>query len=202
MLTGGDELGKTQQGNNNAYCQDNEISYFDWDLESDELKNHFLEFVTTLILIRKKEPVLQRRKYFHGQPSKHSGIKDIMWFHPEGREFSDEEWNNPSNQALGYVLEGTAIEELAKDGKRRMGDTLCVLINAQFHEINFKLPEHQSNNPWALILMTTLNRPKLGQVWKGGESFAMPDHSVAVFVLYETKYARVGRSTSGVYNMK
>jgi len=133
---------------------------------------------------------LQRRRHLHGQPSKFSGIKDISWFHPEGRPFNEDEWDNPNCQALGYVLEGSAIEEMAQDGKRLVGDTLCVLINAQFHDVTFKLPIHQSSNPWALVLMTTLNRPKLGQIWEGGNSFLMPDHSVSVFVLYQTASSR------------
>jgi len=188
MMCGGDELGRTQNGNNNSYCQDNEINYFNWeDEDSSDIKYQFLEFVKTLLLIRRREPVLQRRKHFEGKPSIYSGIKDITWFHPEGREFREDEWNNPQCQAMGYILEGTSIDELSKDGKRIIGDTLCVMINAQFHDINFKLPFHRSGNPWALVLISTLNRPKLGQIWQEGEEFNMQDHSVAVFVLYSTR---------------
>lgn len=114
-------------------------------------------------------------------------MKDITWVHPEGREIREDEWNNPSCQALGYVLEGTGIDEMAEDGKRIIGDTLCVFINGQFHDVMFKLPYHRSANPWALLLMTTLQHPKIGQIWQEGEEFNMPDHSIAVFCLYQTR---------------
>ena len=173
-------------GNNNTYCQDNDLNYYSWD-DEDETKYQFLEFVKTIILIRKKEAVLQRRKHFHGTPSKFSGIKDISWYHPEGRDLTAEEWNNPSNQSMMYVLEGTSIDELSQDGKRIIGDTLLVLINGQFNDVKFVLPPHRSRYPWALLMVTSQKHPKLGQLYNSGEEFNLQDHSMAVLCLFQTK---------------
>ena len=86
-----------------------------------------------------------------------------------------------------YVLEGSSIDEMSVDGKRIIGDTICVLINGQFHDVKFKLPYHRSGNPWALLMMTSRNHPKLGQLWQEGEEFMMEHHTLAVFCLYQSK---------------
>jgi isoamylase len=148
MISGGDELSHTKKGNNNSYCQDNDITWYDWTMDSEDgFKQTFLEFVQKLSEIRKNQPVLLRRKHFEGKIME-GGLRDITWLHPDGREPNEQEWKDPSNQAIGYILEGTLIDEMSDDGKRIVGDTLLILINAFFHKIEFKIPFHRTAKPW------------------------------------------------------
>jgi len=181
MINGGDELSRTARGNNNTYCQDNDLNWYRWsDMDVD-----FYNFVRRLIAIRKKQPVLQRRKFFLGHASKYSGIKDIVWFSPDGRDMSDAEWHSNHSRAIGYVMEGASIDEMDQSGKRIIGNTLLVLINGAFNEVTFKLPFHRTNEPWSLMLTTTrkMNHHH-GNYWQGGETFVLPDHTMALFKLH------------------
>src|SRR6185436_2983454 len=110
MLCGGDELGRTQGGNNNAYCQDNETSWFDWDLKDRD--RQLLAFVQRLIRLRREQPVLRRRRFFQGRRIRGSEIKDIAWFRPDGHEMTDEDWNTGYARSLAVRLAGDAIEEM------------------------------------------------------------------------------------------
>src|SRR5205823_14292228 len=136
MLLAGDELGRTQAGNNNAYCQDNETSWIDWDLTPD--RKALCEFVRQLVHFRLSEPALRRRKYFQGRSIR--GGKDVAWLAPDGREMTDEMWNAESVQSLGMLLSGTAIEEVNERGELITGDTLIVLLNAHGDRVPFTLP--------------------------------------------------------------
>ena len=127
MLCHGDELGRTQQGNNNAYCQDNELTWLDWDL-TDEQKA-LCEFIAELVHFRLAQPVLRRRKFFQGR-SIRGGVKDVAWFAPDGREMTDEAWNADFVRSLGMLLSGDAIDEVDERGEPIIGDTLLVLLNA------------------------------------------------------------------------
>jgi len=190
MIIGGDELSRTQQGNNNTYCQDNELNYYNWALS--EHQEDFLEAVKLLIHTRKTQPVLQRRKYFEGRASSFTGLKDITWFHNEGRPMREEDWHNAHLHAMGYILEGTAINELSQKGETIRGDTLCVLINAQFDSVTFKMPFHKASQPWTLIFYTGTDGMSLAsQAWNGGEEFQMEHHTLALFVL--SKHRRKGK---------
>ncbi|HEY5909866.1 MAG TPA: glycogen debranching protein GlgX, partial [Verrucomicrobiae bacterium] len=108
MICGGDEIGRTQQGNNNAYCQDNEISWYDWNL--DERQQAFLDFVCRLISFRRKHPNLRRHKYFQGRPIRGTNVKDVVWVKADGAEMTDEEWSAGWHRALGLRLDGDALE--------------------------------------------------------------------------------------------
>ncbi len=147
MISGGDELSFTKKGNNNTYCQDNELNYYDWNME-DEFKVEFLDFTKRLISLRKRFSVLQRRRFLSGNPVGISGSKDITWFNPSGAELSNDEWHSPSMQCIGYIMEGSAINQVTERGKAVVGDTLLVLINAQFHDVKFSIPEHFTKKPW------------------------------------------------------
>lgn len=125
MILGGDEFGRTQQGNNNAYCQDNPITWFDWNLTADQ--KELLEFARTLVHFRRSSPVLKRRKFFQGRRIRGSEIKDISWFSPAGREMTDEEWNSDFVRCLGMRLAGDAITERDPRGHAVTGDTLLIL---------------------------------------------------------------------------
>jgi isoamylase len=152
MLSGGDEWGRTQNGNNNAYCQDNEISWFTW--ERDEKQNQFLEFTRKLIQFRKGHPVFRRPKFFQGRRIRGSEIRDVMWFNPGGSEMSDEEWASPFVRCLGMLLSGDAMDVLDFEGEPIRDDTFLFLINAHYEAIPFVLPG-QEHIEWQLILDTT-----------------------------------------------
>ena len=152
MLTGGDERGRTQNGNNNAYCQDNEISWFDW--TRDEKQNQFLEFTRRLIQFRKDHPVFRRPKFLKGRRIPGSEIRDVMWFNPGGNLMSEEEWASPFVRCLGMLLSGDTSDVVTFEGEPVRDDTFLLLINAHYEPIAFVLPG-QENLEWQLILDTT-----------------------------------------------
>jgi isoamylase len=151
MLLGGDEFGRTQHGNNNAYCQDDEISWFKW--ERDEKQNQLLEFTRRLIQLRRDHPVFRRPKFFRGRRIRESEIKDVMWFNPGGEEMSEEEWNSPFVRCLGMLLSGDAADVLNFQGEPVRDDTFLLLINAHHEPIPFLLPGEE-HLEWELILDT------------------------------------------------
>ena len=115
MICGGDELMRTQWGNNNAYCQDNEISWYNWDLS--EEAQAMIEFTSKVINIRREHPALHRRKFFQGRRIRGSNIRDIVWFRPDGQEMNDEDWGNPHGKCLAMFLSGTGLDDVDEDGK-------------------------------------------------------------------------------------
>ncbi len=151
MLLGGDEWGRTQKGNNNAYCQDNEISWFDW--RHDEKQKQFLEFTRKLIWFREGHPVFRRPKFFPGRRIRGSEIRDVMWFNPGGSEMSDEEWASPFVRCVGMLLSGDTIDVVNLEGEPIRDDTFLLLMNAHYEAIPFVLPG-QENLEWQLILDT------------------------------------------------
>jgi glycogen operon protein len=153
MLLAGDELGHTQQGNNNTYCQDNELSWLDWNLTPD--KQEFLEFVKTVVRLWQSHPVLQRRNFFQGRSIRGTDIKDISWLGPDGKEMSDEAWNAGYVRCLGMRLAGDLIGEVDERGEPIVGDTLLVLLNAHWEPIPFTLPAHKDGQRWEAVLDTS-----------------------------------------------
>jgi glycogen operon protein len=152
MLTGGDEWCRTQNGNNNAYCQDNEISWFNW--EVDEKQNQSLDFTRRLIQFRKNHPVFRRPKFLKGRRIPGSEIRDVMWFNPGGNLMSEEEWTSPFVRCLGMLLSGDTSDVVTFEGEPVRDDTFLLLINAHYEPIPFVLPG-QENLEWQLILDTT-----------------------------------------------
>jgi len=152
MLSGGDELSRTQQGNNNAYCQDNELSWYHWDLTP--AQRNFLEFVRYMIRLRRQQPVLQRRRFFHGRPIRGSDVKDLAWYEPNGNEMDDAAWNNPAARCLGVRIAGTSLEDYDGQGNPVTGDTLFMMVNAQSESVVFTLPEHQPGERWERLVDT------------------------------------------------
>ena len=151
MLTGGDEWGRRQNGNNNAYCQNNEISWFDW--TRDEKQNQSLEFTRRLIQFRKDHPVFRRPKFLKGRRIPGSEIRDVMWFNPGGNLMSEEEWTSPFVRCLGMLLSGDTSDVVTFEGEPVRDDTFLLLINAHYEPIPFVLPG-QENLEWQLILDT------------------------------------------------
>jgi isoamylase len=180
MISGGDEMGRTQQGNNNAYCQDNEISWTAWKLAPAD--RDFLDFTRRLIRIRKDHPVLRRRKFLQGRRLRATGVQDIAWLDPSGREMTDAAWTSPDLRRLGVRLNGDAIDETDERGQRIVGDTLLLLFNADRHAAAFVLPATRAEERWATLIDTA--DPWLpARRLRGGDQYQLPAHSMAVLQL-------------------
>lgn len=153
MLLAGDEISRTQRGNNNAYCQDNEISWIDWASADKEL----LEFTKRLIQLRKKHPVFCRKRWFQGRRIHGIGVEDIAWFLPNGAEMSEEHWKNDFAKSLAVYLNGYGIHSLDEKGERIIDDSFYVIFNAHYGSIEYKLPERKYGSNWIKVLDTALN---------------------------------------------
>ncbi len=152
MISGGDELGRTQGGNNNAYCQDTEISWTSWDNTPE--RRDFLDFTRRLIRIWKDHAVLRRRKFFQGRRIRGADVLDIAWLDPSGREMTDQTWSAPDVRCLGVRLNGDAINEVDERGARIIGDTLLLMLNAGEQPIAFTLPATAPEERWETLLDT------------------------------------------------
>jgi isoamylase len=150
MLLGGDEMGRTQGGNNNAYCQDNDVSWFDWDHQDGEL----VAFTQRLISLRNNHPVFRRRHFFQGQPLHGAGVSDIAWFRAEGTEMTDTDWHEGYAKTLGVFLNGDAIPDLGARGERITDDSFLVLFNAHDGQVEFVLPPEEFGERWVKVLDT------------------------------------------------
>jgi len=182
MLCGGDEIGRTQLGNNNAYCQDNEISWFDWKL--DKRRRDLLAFTRFLIELRRQHPVLRRRQFFYGRRIRGSEVKDLAWFRPDGKEMIEEDWTNSQTRCLGLRLAGDAIEEVNAQGEPIRDDTLLILLNAHHEPVPFILPAHRPGVKWELVLDTrTAEGRRLHRPMKGGEVYELEARCVALLQL-------------------
>ncbi len=182
MLCGGDEIGRTQRGNNNAYCQDNEISWFDWKL--DKRRRDLLTFARFLLALRHRHPVLRRRQFFYGRRIRGSEVKDLAWFRIDGKEMTEEDWTNPQTRCFGLRLAGDAIEEVDPDGRRIHDDTFLILLNAHHEALGFTLPAHRPGVKWEVVLDTRMPegiRPH--RPMKGGEAYDLEARSLSVLRL-------------------
>lgn len=186
MLLAGDEIGRTQQGNNNAYCQDNAISWIDWNL--DKPRQELLEFTRLLIQLRHQHPVLQRRHFFQGRKITGSEVKDLTWFRPDGKEMTDNDWNNPHTHSLGLRLAGDVIEEVDERGKQIADDTLLILMNNHHEPVPFVLPAHHSKVRWKTLMDTReVTGKRRIQLVKGGESYTLEARSLVLLQLIEER---------------
>jgi len=148
MISHGDEIGRTQRGNNNAYCQDNEITWVNWDL--DERQSRLLEFVRRVLAIRQEHAVLRRRTFFRGQVIDHRGVKDLTWLGADGEELTEENWNDATAHSLGMLIDGQATDETDDKGRPIRGDTMLVLVNASEADVDFTLPP----GSWSTVVDT------------------------------------------------
>jgi glycogen operon protein len=152
MLVAGDEMGRTQKGNNNAYCQDNPLSWVSWELSPSQ--RALLEFTVRMSKLRREQPVLSKRRFFRGGHIWDSELKDLAWFRPDGKEMRKEDWEKPYVRSLGFLLGGDAIATLDDEGQRIVGDTLLVLMNAHHEPISFLLPAIEWGADWELVVDT------------------------------------------------
>jgi glycogen operon protein len=180
MLCGGDECGRTQQGNNNAYCQDNETSWTHWDWDEHAQRLH--EFTSRLIHFRHEHPIFRRPKFFQGRKIRGSEIKDIMWFNPGGTEMNDEEWTTSFVRTLGMLLCGDTIDVRDEYGEPIRDDTFLILINSHHEPVNFVLPGEQDVK-WELLMDTRLEEgfPATPETLAAGDEFALMERSFSLF---------------------
>jgi glycogen operon protein len=180
MLLSGDEISHTQTGNNNAYCQDNELTWIDWELTP--LKRQLLHFTRRVVRLWQEQPVLHRRKFFRGRGIRGTDIKDIYWLEPSGKEMDDAAWNAGFNKCLGVCLIGVLTGEVDDHGEPVTGDTLLILFNAHHEAIPFTLPEALEGQRWERLLDTF--RPELGTAAMAvGKPYPLEGRSLAVFRL-------------------
>jgi glycogen operon protein len=152
MLLGGDEIGRTQRGNNNAYAQDNDISWFDWDLARRD--RQLLAFTRSLIRLFLAHPVLRRRRFFQGRQIRGSRVKDLTWFALDGTEMTDEQWQAPGVRTLAVQFAGDAINDRGPHGERITDDTLLIILNADERPVAFTLPNHEAARRWEVVFDT------------------------------------------------
>lgn len=177
MLLAGDELSHTQKGNNNTYCQDNELTWLDWNLNEEETQ--FLEFVGRLARFRKEQPVLKRRNFFQGRSIRGTDIKDVTWFNPKGEEMSDEDWNAGYVKCLGVSWSGDVITEVDEQGERIAGDTLLILLNAHHEPIPFVVPHPPEGREWQRVL-DTANLEVTGDAIPADKPYSLEGRSLVV----------------------
>jgi isoamylase len=157
MLCGGDEIDRTQQGNNNAYCQDNELSWYDWTLN--ERRESLLRFTTRLIRLRRDHPNLRRRKFYQDRAIRGSKLKDIQWLRPDGEEMTDEEWNSGWVRCIGMMLNGQTIGDVDETGAPVVDRNFLVLLNCHHEHIDFHVPAGPAGGGWSVVIDT--NEPEM-----------------------------------------
>ncbi|HET7723421.1 MAG TPA: glycogen debranching enzyme, partial [Propionibacteriaceae bacterium] len=181
MIAHGDELGRTQKGNNNVYCQDNELSWVDWDL--DPAQEKLLDFTRRAVRFRRDHAVLQRRRFFAGSPQ-HGGeseLGDIAWLTPTGEHMTDGDWAESFARSLMVFLNGEAIPEPDVRGGRIIGDSLLVLFNGDPQPVEFCLPGEDFGTGWEVAMDTSRERLTRKR-WEAREPLKLEGRSITVFV--------------------
>jgi isoamylase len=150
MIVAGDEISRTQKGNNNAYCQDNEISWLNWE----KMDKDLLAFTHSLIKLRKEHPAFCRRRWFQGQPIKGAGVEDIAWFLPDGNEMTEDDWNASHAKSIGIFLFGKGMHAVGPHGEQVTDDSFYIIFNAHHESLEYKLPCSKYGGNWTKILDT------------------------------------------------
>jgi glycogen operon protein len=180
MLPAGDEFGRSQRGNNNSYCQDNELSWLDWEgIDADGRAQ--AEFVRKLLMIRRSLPMLRRGRFLTGAYDEEIGVKDVTWLTPDAQEMTEQNWTDPHGRCMGVLFDGRAQET----GIRRVGDdsTLLIIVNAHTDVVPFTMPSAVGGSRWIRLVDThkpgDTDLPKL----KFGERPEVPGRALLLFVL-------------------
>ncbi|MDQ1504614.1 MAG: isoamylase, partial [Actinomycetota bacterium] len=152
MLLAGDEMGRSQRGNNNAYCQDNEISWLDWSLKEENAD--LVALTARLAEFRRDHPVFHRRRWFQGRPIHGETVTDIGWFAPDGTEMTEEDWDSGFAKSVGMFLNGDAIPDPDLRGEKITDDSFLVLFNAHYEPLPFTIPARDWGDHWVVVLDT------------------------------------------------
>jgi glycogen operon protein len=180
MISHGDEIGRTQNGNNNGYCQDNEITWVHWDKADTEL----LEFAQAVSALRAAHPVFRRRRFFQGVPVRRrgtEGLPDISWFRPDGSEMSDEDWDSGFGKSVAVYLNGLGIPDLDARGQRVTDDSFFLCFNAHHEDIEFTLPPKEFGQTWLPVIDTASSTvPEEPQPTSAGETVRVAGRATVV----------------------
>jgi glycogen operon protein len=183
MLLAGDEFARTQRGNNNAYCQDNEISWVDWN--HDDRAERLINFVRTLIGLRHQYPILRRIRWLTGEYNEELEVKDVTWVSTNGEEMREEHWKDPNMRCFGMLLDGRAQET----GIRRRGElaTLLIIFNPWQDVVKFKLPPQNGGVGWTLLADTNFPDSKEEPRFPIGHEYEVTGRSLLLFALHHNK---------------
>jgi glycogen operon protein len=179
MLLAGDEMGRTQQGNNNTYCQDNELNWLDWEGIQDR-DRELLEFTRYIIELRSKSHLLHNDRFYTGSFEEETGTKDAAWISPAGCEISQEEWDNPTTKCFGVLLDGRASRHLTN--KSRKADVVLFVFNAHHDVVLFKLPDCPGGSTWNLKIDTNQHEVK-AEEFEQGHEFMVTGRSMLMLTL-------------------
>jgi len=186
MILAGDEMGRTQNGNNNGYCQDNELSWVHWDLNEEQ--RGLMEYARSLVRLRRLHPVFKRRNFFQGRPIHGEGVKDITWLHPDGGEMTDEQWHEDHARSLGMLLYGEGLPETDVRGRRIVDHNFLLLLNAHHDEVPFRLPEQPEGAQWQVVLDTTEAQPRRdASTYGSGEQYPLQGRSLVLLAQLTAK---------------
>ncbi|CAN5380261.1 glycogen debranching protein GlgX [soil metagenome] len=182
MILYGDEMGRSQDGNNNAYCQDNDISWVNWSLAQDEAE--LVHFTGALTAFRKNHPVFRRRRFFQGKPiRKADELRDIAWFTPSGEEMKEQNWDDDFGKSIVVFLNGDAIADMDQRGMRVVDDSFLLAFNAHYENIEMTLPGRSYGESWSVVVDTstgTVAPTPMGDVVKADSVLTLPARSLVV----------------------
>jgi glycogen operon protein len=184
MLTAGDELGRTQKGNNNAYCQDNELSWIDWSSMTDDDRD-FLEFMRALARLRHAHPVFRRPRFFHGRQLGEGPLRDITWLSPRGGQLAAEDWGLSYARCLGFHLGGEIGEYFSRHGTSLDDDQFIVLMNAHYGAVPFRLPGPELGKRWRVLFDTDRSLPYAADqqpIYRADEVYPLQGRTLAVLI--------------------
>jgi len=184
MLLAGDECDRTQGGNNNAYCQDTPTSWLDWERAARPEARALLEFTRRLIALRRQHPTLRRQRYLHGRDLSEEGVRDILWYAPQGNEMTPAHWQDPAARCVGMLMNGRAGPDIGPDGVSLVDDMLLILLNAGENQLPFVMPKLPAGSAWRRVLDTSAS--ELGDdstTHANGAAYDMPARAVVLFAL-------------------
>jgi glycogen operon protein len=179
MMLGGDEFGRTQHGNNNAYCQDDDISWFDWSFGDDA--NELIAFTKRLINLRQAYPTLRRSRFLTGQLDEALGVRDVAWINANGSEMKDSDWKDASMKCFGMLVDGRA----QKTGIKRRGDdkTVLIVINSFENMVDFTMPKSEGADSWSLLVDTNMPDADAEEVFKPDSVYQVTGRSLLLFAV-------------------
>jgi glycogen operon protein len=178
MISHGDELGRTQHGNNNAYCHDSELTWVDWDLDAS--RRELLDFARTVFRFRRHNPVFRRRRFFAGDPVADRGVKDVQWMRPDGGEMTHDDWVQSQNRTIGMLIHGGSSDEVDERGRPNLGQTLLLILNASNRARAFNLPDLPEAGSWKELVNTATPAQQIAR----GRNVNVAPHSL-VLLSYE-----------------
>jgi glycogen operon protein len=179
MVLGGDEIGRTQQGNNNAYCQDNEISWYDWEI--DDRRGQLLEFTRALVHFRLSHPVFRRTQFLTGESPLGSGLPDSWWFRTDGRKMTRRDWTDEGLRTIGLFLNGEEIPARTRNGEPVSDESFVLLFNCGGEPATFLLPPRRFGQRWKLELATAQPYMADGEEqWPARGEVQVESHSIVL----------------------